>query len=928
MSNRRRAYPQPAYNPELVGNAPIPQNNILQQQQPQQDHQQQQTQQQTQQQQQFQFGGSPYDQLNSGMQNLSLNNNYAANHISSNYNQPAYPEQPGYLQPSQQLQSPAQPQYQNGQPIGQPFNQPNQYQQGPLEIPMNQLYSTDLLKDLPPPIIDLQFPPPPINLPSSVSVTSSNESNASSDFIRSTLNVVPNSNSLLKKSKLPFALVIRPYLSLTDEESPIPIINDGIITRCRRCRSYLNPFVEIRNDRQKWKCNFCALLNDFPNALNIDTNQLLSRYEFNYGVNEFIATPEYMVRAPQSLNLVFLLDITKNTIQNGLLATTVRTILDSLDRIPNDQSRANVSFIGIDKKLYYFSIPNDNEIEKEISMMVVSPSIDDDDDIIIPSADDLMVNLKHCRSNIEKLLNNLSSYFVDNQSIDFDLANGLKSGHSLLSNIGGKMIVISSTMPNIGKGKLTIRDEASVSGKSKESTTLLTSNNSFYKSFAIDCNKSQITVDMFLASSTYQDVATLSNLTKFTAGQTHFYPAWNASNLEDITKFSKEFSNHLSMEIALEAVMRVRCSDGLKGNSYYGNFFSRSSDLLSFPSFPRDQSYVVEINIDNDIRRNVVYFQTAVLHTTCHGDRRIRVLTLALPVSKDLKNIYASADQLSITNYFSHVAIEKTLTNSLDNARDYLNKSVLDILLTYKKEIVAGNIGSSSPLQISTNLRMLPLLIQSLTKHIAFRNGNVPSDHRSSAINKLNSLPINELIQYIYPSIYSLHDMLDECGLPYEGEDNYDEIIPKIHGEIILPECINSSFNYLQRFGLYLIQTNNEIFIYIGGDAVEQLIFDVFGVNNINEILTGKHELPELDNEFNIRVRNIVNKIREGKGSIRYENVYIVIGPSSQERGNEMMNRDLVALRMWSMSALVEDRTTGVAGYKEYLSQLKDKINA
>lgn len=791
---------------------------------------------------------------------------------------------------------------------------------------MNQLYSTDLLKDLPPPITDLQFPPPPINLPENVSVTSSLESNCSSDFIRSTLNVVPNSNNLLKKSKLPFALVIRPYLSLTDEESPVPVISDGIITRCRRCRSYLNPFVEIRQDGQKWKCNFCALINDLPSALK--SSSVLNRYELNYGVNEFVATPEYMVRAPQSLNLVFLLDITKNTIQNGLLATTVRTILDSLDRIPNDQGRANVCFIGVDKRLSYFSIPQDNEVEKEISMMVVAPS-DDDNDIIIPSPDDLMVNLKNCRSNIEKLLNNLSSYFITNQSVDFDLANALKSGHSLLEKIGGKMIVVSSTMPNIGKGKLTVRDEISVSGKSKESTTLLTSNNSFYKSFAIDCNKSQVTVDMFLASSTYQDVATLSNLTKFTAGQIHFYPAWNASNLEDITKFSKEFSNHLSMEIALEAVMRVRCSDGLKGNSYFGNFFSRSSDLLSFPSFPRDQSYVVEVSIDNDIRRSVVYFQTAVLHTTCHGDRRIRVLTLALPVSKDLKNIYASADQLAITNYFSQIAIEKTLTHSLDSARDYLNKSILDILLLYKKEIFASNVGSSSSLQISTNLRMLPLLIQSLIKHIAFRSGVVPSDHRSAAINKIGSLPLTELIQYVYPSVYSLHDMSDECGLPYEGEDDYEDIIPKIHGEIVLPECINSTFNYLQRFGLYLIQTNSEIFIYIGGDSVEQLVVDVFGVSTLGEVATGKHELPELDNEFNLRVRNIIGKIREGKGSIRYENLYIVVGPSSNERaGNDMMNRDLVALRMWCMSALVEDRTSSVLGYKEFLGQLKDKINA
>lgn len=951
MSNRRRAYPQPAYNPAAdpmalggfpgagtgagtdagigagVGATPGVTSGIP----PVMDAS-------------IPSGAPIMDNLAAGFNNMAINDNH---YPQQQYGGTPYQQQP--IQPiQQQQQQPVYPSYQSsayanagvaspvangmpiaqpmGQPMGQPMSQPMGQQHG--SIAMNQLYGTDLLKDLPPPIVDLKFPPPPINLPIDASCTQSEEANASSEYIRSTLNVVPSSSSLLKKTKLPFAVVLRPYNSLTDEESPVPIISDGLICRCRRCRSYINPFVEIRPDNNRWKCNFCALLNDIPSGLR--DSSMFNRFELNYGVNEFIATPEYMVRAPQSLNLVFLIDVTKNSIKNGLLETSIRTILESLDRIPNDQGRANVSFIGVDNKLSFFTIPQDSEINKEISMLVVSNIDDNDDEIIIPSPDDLVVNLKNCRQNIEKLLNNLSSYFITNQSLDFNLSMALKAGHSLLNKIGGKMVTITSTLPNIGKGKLTIRDESSVSGKSKEASTLLTSNNSFYKSFAIDCNKSQITVDMFLCSSSYQDVATLSNLAKYTAGQTHFYPAWNASSIEDIKKFSKEFSNYLSMDLAFEAVMRLRCSDGIKGTSFFGNFFSRSSDLLSFPSFPRDQSYLIELSIDNDIKRNVVYFQTAVLHTSCHGDRRIRVITLALPVSSNIQDIYASSDQLAITNYFAHLAIDKTLNNSLENARDYLNKMIIEILTVYKKEIVAGNVGSSSPLQISTNLRMLPLLIQSLIKNIAFRSGIVPSDHRSAAINKISTLPLNELIEFIYPSIYSLHDMDDECGLPYEGEDNFEEIIPKIHGEIILPENINASFTMLQKYGLYLIQTNNELFLYVGGDAVEQLLVDVFGINNLNELIIGKHELPILDNEFSIRVRNIINKVRESRGSIRYENLYIVVGPSSNERGaldSNLNSRDLIALRMWCMSHLVEDRTGDVLGYKEFLSQLKDKIN-
>src|SRR2546429_5217519 len=74
------------------------------------------------------------------------------------------------------------------------------------------------------------------------SVTPSPDANAPSKYVRSTINAVPTTHSLLKKSRLPFALIIQPYTSLNDAEDPVPIVPDQVISRCRRCRSYINPF--------------------------------------------------------------------------------------------------------------------------------------------------------------------------------------------------------------------------------------------------------------------------------------------------------------------------------------------------------------------------------------------------------------------------------------------------------------------------------------------------------------------------------------------------------------------------------------------------------------------------------------------------------------------------------------------------------------
>jgi len=130
-----------------------------------------------------------------------------------------------------------------------------------------------------------------------------------------------------------------------------------------------------------------------------------------------------------------------------------------------------------------------------------------------------------------------------------------------------------------------MREDKKLLGTSKESS-LLTTGNSFYKSFAVECSKQQVSVDMFLFSSQYQDVASLSNLPRYTGGQTWFYPGWNAAREDDAMKFAKEFSDYLSAEIGLEAVLRVRATTGLRMNTFYGNFFNRSSDLCAFPAFP------------------------------------------------------------------------------------------------------------------------------------------------------------------------------------------------------------------------------------------------------------------------------------------------------------------------------------------------------
>ena len=107
-----------------------------------------------------------------------------------------------------------------------------------------QLYTTNLLTSPPDPR-ELIRPPPEIRLPPNSCITTSPYANADYSYQRCTLNAIPTTSSLLNKSKIPLGLVITPYRTVKEGEQPVPLVTDTVIARCRRCRTYINPYVQF-----------------------------------------------------------------------------------------------------------------------------------------------------------------------------------------------------------------------------------------------------------------------------------------------------------------------------------------------------------------------------------------------------------------------------------------------------------------------------------------------------------------------------------------------------------------------------------------------------------------------------------------------------------------------------------------------------------
>ena len=98
---------------------------------------------------------------------------------------------------------------------------------------------------------------------------------------------------------------------------------------------------------------------------------------------------------------------------------------------------------------------------------------------------------------------------------------------------------------------------------------------------------------------------------------------------------------------------------------------------------------------------------------------------------------------------------------------------------------------------------------------------------RSAALDLLSTLPPAFLIPYIHPRLYAIHEMPDDAGLPGPGG-------------IVMPPALNLNSGLFKTHGLYLIDDGQVQFLWVGRDAVPELVQDVFGLTSIDLVKAGK----------------------------------------------------------------------------------------
>lgn len=315
-----------------------------------------------------------------------------------------------------------------------------------------------------------------------------------SDFIRCTMSKVPRSQAILGKSKIPLGITVTPYPKTVDDQN-VPVIN-GVIVRCRRCRSYLNPYVEQVDQGSRWRCNLCMLINEYPPSFDLDpaTQTYVdrsSKMELRVPVYEFIAPVEYMIRAPQPPVFVFVIDVSYLAISTGMTATAAKIILDCLDQLPNEQGLSRISIIAVDSAIHFYNLGLSASTPQSLVVADLK-------DIVIPYlASDLLVSINECRHNVESILQRIATLFSNTQHSTVAFGSALNAACNLIAPIGGKVIGLLSCLPSVGEGSLQQREESKLYGTPRE-VSMLQPANTFFKLLATEASKNQVAVDLFL----------------------------------------------------------------------------------------------------------------------------------------------------------------------------------------------------------------------------------------------------------------------------------------------------------------------------------------------------------------------------------------------------------------------------------------------
>lgn len=766
-------------------------------------------------------------------------------------------------------------------------------------------------------------------------------------FMRISVGMFPNAPNLRSKFPLPVGAVVQPLAEPPSSEQSIPVVNFGKagIIRCRRCRAYINYLSMFVDGGRKFRCNFCGFLSDVPpeyycpldnTGKRLDANE---RPELTCGSVDFVAPSEYMVRPPMPPTYLFVVDVSSLSVSCGALRCFVSSIRHSLDCLLGDE-RTRIGIITFDSTIHFYGFKSSSE-NVNGKLDPVMAVVSDVDDVFLPIPHGCLVKLHECRESLEILLDRLESMFSSTKDSGGAVGAAVSAGFLLLQTCGGRLILMTSSRPTLGVGAISkSASEAgelsnpNIVGTDKE-RQYLEPDNTFYKKTAVNMSRAQISCDVLLCvgGNGPAELRTLTPLAKFTGGEILYLSRFDAA--KDFVILLRSLQRMVIRETAWEGVMRIRCTRSVKCHGFLGRFFMRSTDLLTLPNTDSDKAYGVEFILeDNDIRTEAFAAQCAVLYTSSGGERRVRIHTIAIPVTRTMADLFSYADIGTMTNLILRTCADAVLNKNFETVRKELVESLVQSLVRYQQggsqmqSQYSAVASLTSQLLLPEPLRLLPLYIQGILKSpLLCREASVAAsmllDDKSFLHSLIDVFGVSQSSAYMYPNIVPLFPLDEETDASQAGFPVSDGPLP-----VLLPQGLRASAAHvLHSHRVVLIDEGISLWIWFGSSVkpsfLQELVTETSeevssldgNVGSISPEYLSRAFLCSLKPGYNSsasKARAIVQSILACR--FPWTPVRIIF------QGDPLEARIL--------SLMIEDRTVNQPSYTEFLSSVQRQVQS
>jgi protein transport protein SEC24 len=301
---------------------------------------------------------------------------------------------------------------------------------------------------------------------------------------------------------------------------------------------------------------------------------------------------------------------------------------------------------------------------------------------------------------------------------------------------------------------------------------------------------------------------------------------------------------------------------------------------MALPNVNTESVFAFDLLHDEqNIASTYVTVQAALLYTSSEGQRRIRVMTQAIPVTNIGSELYKELDVNATCNLLCKQGVDVSVKTSVDNARLRLQQICVDLVRACKggdRRTVSGYTVPQGPApgehddkQLPESLNLFPLYTLAMMKNVAFRGGtDVHPDERIQAHHQINQMWLDTSKSFIYPRLFSIHDMDPDVGYPSEDQANDDGVEERFAGRsrIRLPQAQALTIDSLSSDGVFLLDNGVDMYVWVGRSTNPNTLNSLLGVSSLDSVDPSQLMLQLNGDDLANRVGAIVQALREFPG--------------------------------------------------------------